>query len=278
MNCNREPDLKNIIAIALKEDIGEQDITTKTFIPKNKQIKAMLLTKEACVICGLGVAQAVFKTQDKKIKFKPLVKEGVRVSKGRKIAVISGKAQSILTAERTALNFLSHLSGITTKTRCFVKRILPYKTKIIDTRKTIPGLRLLEKYAVRIGGGFNHRFSLDEMIMIKDNHLKIIGSYTKLRCHRVKKYKLELEVNNLKEFKEALGLHPDIIMLDNMSIKEMKCAVLLKKLAKSKILLEASGNITMDNIRKVASTGVNTISIGGLTHSVDSIDISLEIL
>jgi nicotinate-nucleotide pyrophosphorylase (carboxylating) len=177
------------------------------------------------------------------------------------------------------LNFLSLLSGIATKTRAYVDKVKPYKAKILDTRKTIPGLRELEKYAVRIGGGFNHRFSLDEMVLIKDNHLKIIGSYNKLKCGlRIEGHKIELEVKNLKEFKGALKLKPDMIMLDNMSIKDVRKAVLIKQQARHKTLLEASGGITLKNVRKIAAAGVETISVGALTHSVGSVDISLEIL
>jgi len=192
-----------------------------------------------------------------------------------------------LAAERAALNLLTHLCGVATKTKEFVNQIKPYKAKILDTRKTTPGLRLLEKYAVRIGGGFNHRFCLDEMILIKDNHLKVIGD--KLWATGIKKaqekfagkYKIEIEVNNLRDLKKALKIKPDIIMLDNMSLKEIKKAVKLRnnlfidpRLSPN---LEVSGRVNIKNIRKFASTGVEMISIGELTHSVKSVDISLEI-
>jgi len=274
----KDLDIRGIVAFALKEDIGAKDITTEMLIPRNKFVKAILIAKEDCLVCGLSLASLVFKLQDKNIKFKPLISEGKLVKKGKAIARIQGRAKSILTAERVALNFLSFLSGIATKTRRFVEEVKPYKVKIMDTRKTIPGLRLLEKYAVRIGGGFNHRLSLDEMILVKDNHLKIIKGYQGLfRFSRG--CRVELEVKTLKEFQRALKLKPDIIMLDNMSLKDIKQAVRIKNSLPHPIpKLEASGGITLRNVKQVASTGVDMISIGDLTHSVDSVDISLEIL
>jgi nicotinate-nucleotide pyrophosphorylase (carboxylating) len=277
------------IKLCLKEDIGQRDITNEFIIPKDKIIKACLLARENCVISGLHVAGSVFLTQDKKIKFRPLVKDGQRVKKGKILAKIEGRARSILTAERVALNFLTLLSGIATKTRAYADEVKPHKVKILDTRKTIPGLRMLEKYAVRMGGGFNHRMSLDEMIMVKDNHLKVIGGYKRLlgvtrAYYRLLKvteaYQMELEVENLKEFKEALKLKPDIILLDNMSLADMKKAVkiLKKQSAERRALLEASGGVTLNNVRKIAATGVDMISIGDLTHSLKSVDISLEVL
>ena len=278
MSYVKDLDIRGIVAFALKEDIGAKDITTEMLIPRNKFVKAILIAKEDCLVCGLSLASLVFKLQDKNIKFKPLISEGKLVKKGKAIARIQGRAKSILTAERVALNFLSFLSGIATKTRRFVEEVKPYKVKIMDTRKTIPGLRLLEKYAVRIGGGFNHRLSLDEMILVKDNHLKIIKGYQGLfRFSRG--CRVELEVKTLKEFQRALKLKPDIIMLDNMSLKDIKQAVRIKNSLPHPIpKLEASGGITLRNVKQVASTGVDMISIGDLTHSVDSVDISLEIL
>ena len=282
MSCVRETDIKDILINALAEDIGTRDITTEAIIPSDKFVNAAFLAKEDCVICGLGEARVVFGLKDKKIKFTPLVKEGARVKRGKVIARISGKARGILTAERVALNFLSFLSGIATATREYVEAAKPRKVKIIDTRKTIPGLRILEKYAVRIGGGFNHRLSLDEMVMVKDNHLKVIGGHKKL-TQLGRRYKSEIEVEDLAGFRHALKLNPDIIMLDNMSIKDMKKAVSIRnnlspKTNRPSPKLEASGNITLKNIKKVASCGVDMISVGALTHSVKSVDISLEIL
>jgi nicotinate-nucleotide pyrophosphorylase (carboxylating) len=271
-------DTREIIKDALKEDIATKDITTNAFVPKYKYINGIILAKQDCVVCGLAIASCVFKMLDKNIKFKDLTKEGTLVKKGKVIARISGKARSILTAERVALNFLSLLCGISTKTRKFVEAVKPFKAKIIDTRKTLPGLRVLEKYAVRIGGGFNHRMSLDEMIMIKDNHLQVLGSkfWAQGLEKRLRGIKTEIEVKTLKEFNKALRLRPDIIMLDNMSISDMNKAVKIRNNLKPK--LEASGGITLKNVKQIASTGVDMISVGALTHSVNSIDISLEIL
>jgi len=264
--------LKLIIKTALAEDIGSGDITTRLLIPKNKIIQAKIIAKENFLLCGLDIAREVFKTIDKSINFKKKIKEGSRVQKNDVIAIICGKASGILSAERVALNFLSLLSAIATKTRKFVKAVAPYKVKILDTRKTIAGLRILQKYAVRTGGGYNHRFSLDEMILIKDNHLKVNNGCIKLPKES-KRYEIEIESQNLKEFKRAVILNPDIIMLDNMSIRDIKKAVKLKKAA----LLEVSGGINLSNIKKYASTGIDLISIGELTDSVKSVDISLDI-
>jgi len=275
-------DIKDIIKIVLREDIGERDITTVATIPKNKYAKAILLAKEDCVICGLGIAAEVFKFQDKNIKFKPHVLDGQKIKKGKIIAHIFGRAQSILTAERVALNFLSLLCGVATKTRAFVDKVKPYKAKILDTRKTIPGLRELEKYAVRIGGGYNHRMRLDEMILIKDNHIKVTRGYQRLP-EVARGYKVEIEVKNLKEFKEALKLKPDIIMLDNMKVGDIKKVVQIRNYLSSKTRnpvpkLEASGGMNLKNVRRIAACGVEMISIGALTHSVQATDLSLEIL
>ena len=278
-------DKQNFISIAryaLNEDVGRADITTESLIPKNKQAKAVILAKENFLVCGISLARSIFALKDKSIKFRPQVKDGDMVKKGKVLAILEGPAQGILTAERVALNFLSILSGIATKTKAYVKAAGNNKVKIIDTRKTIPGLRLLQKYAVRIGGGYNHRFSLDEMVMVKDNHLKILGGFTEVKKinHR---YKIELEAATLSEFKDAIRFNPDIIMLDNMGISDMKKAVAMRNcLSASKTnyapKLEASGGISLKNIRKVASTGVDMISVGALSHTIDSVDISLEIL
>ena len=296
------PYFRQIVRSSLKEDIGKRDITTELTIPKDKRVKAVLLAKEDGVVCGLNVAAGVFKEIDKKIKFKPLVLEGQPVKKGKIIARIEGKAQSILTAERVALNFLSLLSGIATKTREYVDRIKPYKVnpafarkgrvKIMDTRKTIPGLRELQKYAVRVGGGVNHRMRLDEMVLIKDNHLRVQSSKFKVQSSIRKKIpkdtKIEIEVKNLREFKEALRAEPDIIMLDNMKIPDIRKAIKIKRNTQylpagrqgaiRNTLIEASGGITLANVKKVAATGVDMISIGELTHSLKSMDISLEVI
>ena len=280
--------ISDIIKRALREDIGKGDITTAAIIPEDKYVKAALKAEENCVICGLDTARKVFTTQDKNIEFKPHILDGQKIKKGKIIAHILGRAQGILTAERVALNFLSLLSGVATKTRAYADKVKPYGVKILDTRKTIPGLRELEKYAVRIGGGFNHRLNLDEMILIKDNHLKVIGDrlwvmgFKEIKNKITPKIKIEVEVKTLKEFKKALKINPDIIMLDNMSIRDIKRAVQIRNHLSPITYhlspkLEASGGITLKNVRAVASTGVDMISIGALTHSINSVDISLEI-
>jgi len=274
--------LETIVRHALIEDIGRGDITTQLTIPKDKIIKAKIIAKEDFLVCGMIVAEKVFKSVDPSIDFIQKIKEG-RITKAKKtIAIISGKASSILTAERVALNLLSLLSGIATKTREFVKEIEPYKTKITDTRKTMPGLRELQKYAVRIGGGHNHRIRLDEMILIKDNHIKVTDGYIKLPSVP-KGYKIEIEVQNLEEFKHALYFKPDVIMLDNMKIEDIRKAVKIRNNTEFKShhlpsKLEASGGIYLDNIKDYASTGVDIISVGELTDSVKSVDISLDVI
>ncbi len=267
---------------ALIEDIGRGDITTKLTIPVDKQAEAIILAKEAFVACGLQVAERVFKIADSGITFKALVKDGQRVKSGKKIARVSGKAASILTAERVALNLLSMLSAVATKTREYVLQVKPYKVKITDTRKTIPGLRDLQKYAVRVGGGYSHRMGLDEMILIKDNHIKVTDGYDRLPSVP-KGFKIEIEAQNLDEFRHALRFKPDVIMLDNMDLSAIKQAVKLRNSTEFKshhppTKLEASGGVDLKSIRKIASCGVDIISIGDLTHSINSVDIGLEIM
>jgi len=272
----------SIVRHALIEDIGKGDITTQLTIPKDKEINAVILAKDDCVVCGMGIAKRAFEIIDSSVKFEELVKDGQRIKKAKNLAKLTGKASSILTAERVALNLLSMLSGIATKTRDFVKLIEPYKVKITDTRKTFPGLREFQKYAVRVGGGYNHRMGLDEMILIKDNHLKVTEGYTKLPSVP-KGFKIEIEVQNLDEFKHALKFKPDVIMLDNMNIVDIKKAVKIRNntLFNShhpRTKLETSGGVDLKSVVKIASTGVDIISIGELTHSVDSVDISLEVI
>jgi len=274
--------LESIVRHALVEDIGNGDITTQLTIPKDKEINAALIVKEDCVICGLDVAEKVFKTVDKDVKFSPQVKEGQLIKNKKVIARVSGKAASILSAERVALNLLSMMSGIATKTREYVLHIEPYKTKITDTRKTFPGLRELQKYAVRVGGGHNHRMGLDEMILIKDNHIKVTEGYEKLPSVP-KGFKIEIEVQNLEEFNHALRFKPDVIMLDNMELADIKKAVKIRDNTPftshhPRTKLEASGGVDFKAVRKLAAAGVDIISIGELTHDVKSTDISLDVL
>jgi nicotinate-nucleotide pyrophosphorylase (carboxylating) len=276
---------ENLIKIALKEDVGVGDITTDAAIPENLRVKAFILAKEEGIICGLEAAKMVFKTMEPKIIFKKLVKDGKKVGLGEKIAEISGNARKILSAERTALNFLQRLSGIATLTDKFVKMVKPYKVKILDTRKTTPGLRILEKYAVRVGGGKNHRFGLWDGILIKGNHIDLVGLKEAVKRTRLRPSgfggqakkpgkRVEVEARNLKEVKEALEAGADIIMLENMDLKTIKKGV---KLIGKKALIEVSGGVNLDNVREIAKTGPDWISIGRLTHSVKSLDMSLRI-
>lgn len=268
-----------IIERGLLEDIGTGDITTKSIIPSNLKAKGIIKTSEEGVVAGLGIACLVFKKLDSDITFQEKIKDGTKVARGKVLAEITGPARTILKGERVALNFLQRMSGIATITSKFCQEVKDFPARIVDTRKTTPGLRILEKYAVRMGGGYNHRFGLYDAILIKDNHIAVAGgiksavnSVRKQISHTVK---IEVEVENISQFQEALEMKVDIIMLDNMNLDTMKEAV---KMAKGKVLIEASGGITLEKARKIAQTGVDLISIGALTHSVKSLDISMEII
>ncbi len=291
MSYADNPRIIRLVKDTLKEDIGKGDITTRYFVPRKLNSNAIIIAKERGVVCGINIAKLVFKCADKRIKFSPEVKEGDRVVKGKVLARLWGPANAILSAERVALNFLSLLSGIATRTNKFVRMAGPYKAKILDTRKTIPGLRELEKYAVRTGKGYNHRFTLSGMVMIKDNHIKIRdkladsdikGIIKRLRKKTGGKIKIEVEVKNFEELQRALGAEPDIIMLDNMAPREVARAIQLQKKYASRrarhIKTEVSGNINLANIRSYAACGIDFISLGTLTKDVQSLDISLEIV
>lgn len=272
-------ELEKSIKSALREDLRTTgDITTDSIIPMGLKAKSFLLAKEDGRIAGLEVAMFVFKILDSRIKWKNLVKEGSVVKKGKRIAEIEGNYRALLTGERTALNFLQRISGIATAASRFVKAVGDLPVKILDTRKTVPGLRLLDKYAVKAGGGTNHRMGLFDMVMIKDNHIKIAGGITaavnQVKKKSNKRIKIEVETTNLKEVREALNAGADIIMLDNMKIPEMKKAV---KLINGRALTEASGNVNIKTVRAIAKTGVDFISVGSLTHSVKALDIAMYI-
>jgi len=273
--------IKEIIRRALDEDIQSGDVTTQAVIPDSVLGKGKFLVKTNGVIAGLSVTKNVFEMVDDKIGFKVLIPDGGKVKVGDFAAEVEGKASSILTAERTALNFLQRMSGIATLTNNFVEKINHTKVKILDTRKTVPQLRLLDKEAVKLGGGKNHRIGLFDMFLIKDNHIEIAGSITKAisDCRKFQqrtnsKLRVEVETKNLEEVKEALTCDVDIIMLDNFKIYLMKEAV---ELINGRCLVEASGNINIENVKEVAETGVDFISVGALTHSVKALDISLEV-
>jgi len=274
--------VKQIVSTALGEDLASGDVTTESLIPFALEGKASILVKRDGVLAGIDVAKEVFRQVDHRLRFRALGKDGAKVRKGDVVATVEGKVASILKAERTALNFLQHLSGIATETARYVDAVSGTKAVITDTRKTIPGLRLLEKYAVRAGGGRNHRLNLGDGVLIKDNHLVILRSsgvglgeaVKKARKRAPRAMKVEVEVESVKQAREALSAGADIIMLDNMKVKGMRKVV---ELVRGRALLEASGGITLDKVRSVAETGVNLISVGALTHSAKALDISLEV-
>lgn len=269
--------ISKLISSALSEDIKNGDITTKATISKSKKAVGKFLVKADGIIAGLEIAKLVFKQVDPKIKFEIKINDGSKAKYGDIAAIVSGKAQSLLTAERTALNFLQRMSGIATSANLYSEKIKHTKAKIIDTRKTVPGLRTLDKLAVKLGGCANHRIGLYDMFLIKDNHIEVAGSITKAveACVKYnKKFKIEVETKNLKEVKEALTTKADIIMLDNFEIEEMKKAV---ELIDGKCKVEASGGVNLETVKAIAETGVDYISVGALTHSVKALDISLEI-
>ena len=285
MKLSREKVLPIIMA-ALTEDLGAGDITSSVLFEKDINVIANIFANEECVICGLDVVRWVFNAVDEKINFRPLCDDGNSVKKGKKIASLIGPVKGILSGERTALNFLGRLCGVATLTSKFTKKVKGSRAKIFDTRKTTPGWRVLEKYAVRIGGGCNHRMGLWDGVLIKDNHLQglqlaVKGEKLKnikraVETAKVKGYKnIEVEVEDLKEYKAALDASADIVMLDNMKVEDVKKAVKMKK--RSKAALEISGGITLDNISKYAKTKIDRISIGFLTHSAPSIDFSLDL-
>ncbi len=265
--------------LAFAEDIGDGDITTNNLVPPDTNKTAILVAKKEGVIAGLPVAEMVFRKFDPAIEWNEKIPDGSHVSPGDILVEFSGNYRALLTGERKALNFLQRLSGIATFASKCMKEVEGHDVEILDTRKTLPGYRHLDKYAVRMGGGSNHRFGLYDMVMIKDNHIKVAGGIREavqaIRAKIPKSIKIEVETTTLEQVQEALDADVDIVMLDNMSSKMMKEAVsLIDRRAK----IEASGNMTLKRIRKVASTGVNYISIGALTHSVKALDISQQIV
>jgi len=263
----------------LDEDVGSGDITTNSCVPGSAVSKGTFIAKEQGVICGLGAVERIFKLLDEAVCVSLLVSDGDAVDAGTAIAEISGPSSAILTGERTSLNLLQHMSGIASRTAEAVCEVSGTKTKILDTRKTTPGLRALDKYAVKCGGGTNHRFNLADGVLIKDNHIKAAGGISNaVRSVRDKVASetvstIEVETENLEQVKEAISAGADIIMLDNMSVEIMSEAV---KIIDGRALTEASGNMGDRNLREIAETGVDFISIGALTHSVKALDISLK--
>jgi len=282
--------LKKLVSEALKEDIGKGDITTFALAPKQKNAKAIMYAREKAIVAGLDIAIEVFRQLDKKIKVKKLINDGQKVKKNQPLLELKGNVRVLLTGERTALNFLQHLTGVATLTRQYVDAVKPCKVKILDTRKTIPGMRTLEKYAVKMGGGQNHRMGLWEMVLIKDNHLqllmpgeKIQSIVRKIRKKIPKDMMIEVETKNLREVNDALMSGLRILMLDNMNTQQIKNSIKFinkrcKELGRKKPIVEVSGGVSIEKIKEIAKTGVDWISVGRLTHSVPARDISMEII
>jgi nicotinate-nucleotide pyrophosphorylase (carboxylating) len=272
--------VEDLVERALAQDIASGDVTTEAVIPSGLEGRAHILVKEDGVLAGMVAAEAVFRHVDPDLQVEVLKQDGARVKKGDIVARMEGRVASIVKAERTALNFLCHLSGIATETARYVEAVNGLETQITDTRKTTPGMRLLEKYAVRVGGGRSHRAHLGDGILIKDNHLAALSSFgvglkqaVEQASHR-STLNVEVEVTSIDEAEEALGAGADIIMLDNMAVADMKKVV---RFAKGRALLEASGGITLKTVREVAEAGVDLISVGAITISAKALDMSLEL-
>ena len=273
------PGLEDLIKRALEEDIGYGDITTQSLILDEQISRGLFIAKSPGVVAGIRVSEAVFRQLDAEITFEIFKNDGQVVLPGDEIAVVQGRTRALLTGERTALNFLQRLSGIATKTRRVVELIKDSSARLVDTRKTTPGLRVLEKYAVSVGGARNHRFGLFDGVMIKDNHIQAVGNIGEAVAAARQKVphtvKIEVEVEDLAQLREALEAGADIIMLDNMGVDKMAEAV---SIVAGRVLLEASGGINEGNIAEIARTGIDFISMGALTHSAISLDISLDLV
>ena len=268
---------KKLVKLAILEDLRPSgDITTK-LIKKNKKIKAKIISNQDCIVGGLNFAKESFKYVDTKVNFKTKIKDGRKISKGKILATVHGKAKGILKSERVALNFLSLISGVATITNKFVNKVKGKTCKICCTRKTSPNLRLIQKYGVKLGGGVNHRFNLSDEILIKDNHIAIDGNIRELVKRAIKNKKgkkITVEVDNLNQLKKIMGLKFDRILFDNMNFRNLKKGITLSK---DLYETEASGGITLKNVKKIASSGVNRISVGQITHSAPAINFKLEI-
>jgi nicotinate-nucleotide pyrophosphorylase (carboxylating) len=271
------PEISAIVANALREDLGSGDVTSVPIIPANRRLQGAFLVKASGIVAGLGVVAEVFRQVDATIVFTALAADGDAIQPGDVVATVAGAGPGILIAERTALNFLQRMSGIATMAHIYQAAVAGTSARILDTRKTAPGLRPLDKLAVRLGGAHNHRTGLYDMVLIKDNHIEAAGgigaAVARVRAASIS-LPIEIEVTNLTQLDEALALGVDRIMLDNMSLEQMRAAV---ERTAGRVELEASGGITLDTIADVAATGVDCISVGALTHSVQALDISLEI-
>jgi nicotinate-nucleotide pyrophosphorylase (carboxylating) len=275
------PDIDAVLLQALREDAGSGDITTSSVITGRSTSRAVLTAKEDMVLSGIDCSRRVFELVDGTVTFRAIKKDGMRVSAGRTVAEIRGRTASLLLAERTALNILQRMSGIATLTDRYVQAVRGLKVKITDTRKTAPCLRLFDKYAVKTGGGHNHRFGLSDGVLIKDNHIRAAGgigaAVRRARSHAHHLLKIEVETSTMAEVRQALKAGAEVIMLDNMTLKGMKKAVTLIRSTAKGVLIEASGTVTLENVRAVAETGVDLISVGALTHSAAAADLSMKL-
>jgi nicotinate-nucleotide pyrophosphorylase (carboxylating) len=274
--------VRDAVQLALREDGARDDVTTRALVPRDQQGRGVFLAKASGVVCGLSVAEAAFAALDPAVRFEALLKDGAIVAPGDELARVAGPLAPILSAERVALNFVQRLSGIATATRALVDAVARLPVRILDTRKTTPGLRPLERYAVRCGDGQNHRYNLSDALLIKDNHLaaarargltiaQVLGE---ARSSAPDGMRIEIEVTSVDEAREALEASATALLLDNMSLDDMRAVVAL---AKGRASLEASGNVTLENVRAIAETGVDCISAGSITHSAPALDISLEL-
>ncbi|MBI4435798.1 MAG: carboxylating nicotinate-nucleotide diphosphorylase [Candidatus Omnitrophica bacterium] len=281
---------ERLIEIALKEDIGKGDVTTRLTIQKEKRCRAKIIFREKAVVAGLFLMTPLFRCLDRRVKVRPLVREGAVVRKNQAVVLLEGPAGSILTGERVALNFLSHLSGVATLTRRYVDRVKPYPVKILATRKTTPGFRFLEKHALRMGGGEDHRMGLYDQVLVKENHLQLRQVTSdkqqetlkdwveRIRKKVPKGMKIEVEAQSVREARELLSSQADIVLLDNLSLAEIRKVASLRKNLKRKILLGVTGGVTLANVGEIAKTGVERISVGRITHSAPAVNISLDIV
>jgi nicotinate-nucleotide pyrophosphorylase (carboxylating) len=273
--------VRRIIDLALEEDLGRGDVTTAAIVDEGTTAAANLVARDGLVLAGLGVCTAVFQRVDATISAQELARDGSRVMAGTTVATYRGRAASLLAAERSALNFVQRLSGVATLTRAFVEAAAGFPLRIADTRKTTPGFRLLEKYAVRMGGGSNHRFDLGSGVLIKDNHVAVAGSVTKAVEHARGRIphglKVEVEVDSLDQLEEALATDADVILLDNFTGADIERAVARVKRLSARPLLEVSGGVTLPRIAELARAGIDIVSVGALTHSAPAVDLALDI-
>lgn len=277
-----DQDVKQIILASLREDQSRKDVTTRLLIRPDRQVTGQIVAKQDAIVCGTGIAREIFKKINPKCAVRLDVSDGTQVSDGQTVLTVKGSAKKLLSAERTALNFIQHLSGVASFTNKFVQAVAGTRAKIYDTRKTIPGLRTLQKYAVRCGGGQNHRLTLAHMAMVKDNHLAILSEDREIKLKGLKNrlprgMTLLVEAKTLAEVQLALDSGADIILLDNMPVPNLKEALRFIASKSSRPLIEVSGGITLSNVRQIAALGVDRISIGAITHSAPAADFSLEI-